>query len=867
MKFFYLCFKACFTSLIILLLTSTPSLAANTWNVRLDEETGLPRLSKGGNSVMSSSFIFFDKNWGWTELESNLKISSPGQYVLNGTNKTLAFDINANISKISNQQMHWDIDLDSKKGRKDVIGGGISFNFDIENFGQELGNPKILSDNSGWTWGEGKNRVELRFKPKPADIFFERDNKNELRVYLYSENIPVGKRSYKATLTLIGDMAITPTLTERFGGEDKSKWTRNILNWKTSPVDLSFLNEPERPAGKRGFVKAKGDQLIYEDGSVAKFWGTNISAYALFNTPKDNVKLQAKRLSELGFNLVRLHHHDSSWVEPNIFGSQKANNTKAINPDSIEKIDWWIKCLKDEGIYVWLDMHVERKLKAGDAITSFEEIAKGKSEVDLKGYNYVNPSIQKAMQDFTEAYVSHRNKYTNTKYVDEPAIAAILITNENDVTNHFGNGLLPDKNVDYHSKLYMAASDSFAKASNLPKNKTWRSWEHGPSKIFLNNLEHQFNVTMIKQLRDLGVKVPIVTTSSWGGDPLSALPSLTSGDMIDAHAYQGYGALEKNPLFAANLTHWLSAAQVLGKPMSVTEWNAEPFPLPDRHTLPLYVASQARLQGWDALMQYAYSQEALREPNKWQGKPSNWHSYNDPAMLATMPAAALMYRRGDVEEAKTTYVLNPGKDLFNNDISPTNSAFIRTAPELGKLTISMPAVAELPWLQKSSIPASAKVFKDNLTSLLAEDATEATSDTGELNRNWDKGYMTINTTKTQAAIGWIGGEKFTLADIEILANTRNASIAVQSVDGMPINKSKKIMVSLAARSVPEAEGQLPFLSEPVEGQLIIKAAKGLKLFKRDIDQKKHELPMSYKNGRYVIKLDKSMETYWLFLTE
>ncbi len=300
MKNFSVFSRACFTSFLIVLLTSTNSLAAGTWNVRLDEDTGLPRLSKGGNGVMSSSFVFFDKNWEWANLDSDLKISSPGQYLLKGTNKLLGFDFNANISKVSSQQMTWNIELDAKKSRKDVIGGGLSFKFDLENFGQELGNPKILSDNSGWVWGEGKNRFELRFKPKPADVFFEKDNKNELRVYLYSGNIPAGKRSYQATLTLTGDMAIAPTLTERFGGEDRSSWTRNILNWKTSPVDLSFLNDSERPAGKRGFVKAKGDQLIYEDGSVAKFWGTNISAYALFNTSKENVKLQARRLSELG---------------------------------------------------------------------------------------------------------------------------------------------------------------------------------------------------------------------------------------------------------------------------------------------------------------------------------------------------------------------------------------------------------------------------------------------------------------------------------------------------------------------------------------------------------------------------------------
>ena len=143
----------------------------------------------------------------------------------------------------------------------------------------------------------------------------------------------------------------------------------------------------ERPAGKHGFLKTKGEQLVFEDGKIAKFWGTNITAYALFDTPKDNVKLQARRLSELGFNLVRIHHFDSMWVDPNIFGPQKSNNTKTIDRNSLEKIDWWIKCLKDEGIYVWLDLHAERHLKSGDDISAFEEIAHGKSDVDLKGYN------------------------------------------------------------------------------------------------------------------------------------------------------------------------------------------------------------------------------------------------------------------------------------------------------------------------------------------------------------------------------------------------------------------------------------------------------------------------------------------------
>ena len=108
--------------------------------------------------------------------------------------------------------------------------------------------------------------------------------------------------------------------------------------------------------------------------------------------------------------------------------------------------------------------------------------------------------------------------------------------------------------------------------------------------------------------------------------------------------------------------------------------------------------------------------------------------------------------------------------------------------------------------------------------------------------------------------------KFTLADIEVSATTRNATIAVQSMDSKPINQSKNLTITLAARSLPKTEYELPFRSEPVEGQLQIKAPKGLKLFKHLLDQRK-EIPVAFKNGQYSVVLDKNLGTYWLSLSE
>ena len=654
-----------------------------------------------------------------------------------------------------------------------------------------------------------------------------------------------------------------PTTAERFGLDDDISWPINLLDWKTAPVDLSFLNAEERPAGKHGFLSIAKGKLVFEDGTPARFWGTNLAAYTLFGTTRENVRLHAHRLSEMGFNLVRIHQHDASWMVPNIFGDRTALDTQNLSLGMLERLDWWIKCLEDEGIYVWLDLDDYRQFKFADKIDGFGEISKGKPTANLTGYNYVNSSIERAMQRFNEAYLNHRNTFNGLIYKDDPAIVALLLTNENDVTFHFGNLLLPIQKVPQHSALYMAQAEAFATKFGLEKEKTWRSWENGPSKLFLNDLEHRFDSEMIQHLRKAGVKVPIVTTSSWGHDPLSSLPALVSGDIIDVHSYGVVDELEMNPSTAPTFIDWIASAHVANRPLSVTEWNVSPFPTPDRHTTPLFVASSASAQGWDALMQLGYSIQPLAGP----GSPSNWQAFNDPALMATLPAAALLYRRGDVQEARTTYVFAPTPDqLFGQLISPKNSIALRTAVEKGKLIIAMPQTRELPWLEKSQFPASAKVITDPNQSLIDPDATYAVSDTGELRRDWGQGTYTIETPRSQAAMGWIGGKQIDLADVGIAVRTRNATVAVQSLDQANISESHSILISLGARSVPEPGNRMPFHSEPVVGRLTIHARRGLKLYKQlrsaSVQQ---EIPTTYENGQYNISLDQNLGTYWLML--
>lgn len=686
------------------------------------------------------------------------------------------------------------------------------------------------------------------------------------------------------TLIVACSLLMFPLLTN---SATQSTYLSSHDNLTTSPVDLSFLNQDARPAGKHGFLKAKGEQLVFEDGTQAKFWGVTIAAFALFFSSDDSIKLQAKRLSSLGYNLVRIHHHDSPWVSPNIFGDPNKTTSGKIDPAQIAKIDWWIKCLKDEGIYVWLDLHVGRQLKPKDNILNFEDMTNNKNNsVDLKGFNYLNPSIENAMQKFNEAYLTHINPYTGLAYKDEPAIATILITNENDFTSHGAFAFLPNKPYPHYTQIYMERARAFADRHHLsfnisrfwPSNdpnsfvnrlqrkidRTWMAWEPGPSKIFLNDVEHQFNVRMIKHLKGLGVKVPIVTTSSWGENGISALPALNDGDMIDVHSYQNAAAhpLQNASDKQANFIDWIAAAQLVNKPLSISEWNSDPFPSPYRHLLALDIASQASFQGWDAMMLYAYAQSPFDEQTM---RASNWDSALDPSITSTSPLAALLYRRGDVKEAKTTYVLDAGQALFNEGISPYTSALIRNATTFGKLNMALPATPELPWLSKSPVIKNAIYIQDKNNALTTNNINLTKTTDQEITHNWAQGYLTINTPKTQAALGQIADTKISLQDVEITSKTQNVVISVQSLENNAVRQSKNLLIALVT-DAKQADNKIDFYSEPIIATLTINSTiKGLNICSNQ--GKTNQPSISYAEGKYKIKLDGHSNLGYLFLSQ
>ena len=79
----------------------------------------------------------------------------------------------------------------------------------------------------------------------------------------------------------------------------------------------------------------------------------------LFGTPRENVPRQARRIAQLGYNIIPNSSARLELGSAQLFGNHP-RDTRHLDPRSLDAIDYWVKCLKDEGVYVWLDMHYLR---------------------------------------------------------------------------------------------------------------------------------------------------------------------------------------------------------------------------------------------------------------------------------------------------------------------------------------------------------------------------------------------------------------------------------------------------------------------------------------------------------------------------
>jgi hypothetical protein len=201
----------------------------------------------------------------------------------------------------------------------------------------------------------------------------------------------------------------------------------------------------------------------------------------------------------------------------------------------------------------------------------------------------------------------------------------------------------------------------------------------------------------------------------------------------------------------------LALRRVLGKPHCVTEYN---------HAAPntfgseafLLLAVYGALQDWDAVYAFAYAHGRDWDARRIQGF---FDIGQHPTRMATLPAAAALFVRGDVQPAKQRLVVALGKEREVEALRTGRAWELVHAGHAG-----VPREAALVHriaLATDPAPRDAKPRPE-----AGKPRARHVSDTGEL--IWDlgdpkRGVVTVNTPRSNAVIGYGGGKRFDLGGV------------------------------------------------------------------------------------------------------
>ena len=189
----------------------------------------------------------------------------------------------------------------------------------------------------------------------------------------------------------------------------------NITNVRTWPgVD-------NRPAGQLGFISPQGDHFVDGEGNEIRFIGTQCGMTGCFPTHEQADKL-VKEFTRYGINIIRMHYvsHRTPKQYPVL--------DSFIEPLQLEKFDYFIAKLKENGIYVYFQLNIARKFSSVNGIVNPTKLPKYKNGVDN-----LNPRMIELQKKFHKEILEHVNPYTGLAYKDEPCISMMELANENSI--------------------------------------------------------------------------------------------------------------------------------------------------------------------------------------------------------------------------------------------------------------------------------------------------------------------------------------------------------------------------------------------------------------------------------------------------
>ena len=593
------------------------------------------------------------------------------------------------------------------------------------------------------------------------------------------------------------------------------------LLWHDMPIDISSAFGKKEVAGSHGFLKTEGENFVFEDGTPVKFWGVNFNSAQNFPEHSHSEKV-ARRLARAGVNMVRLHQLDAEWASPNIFAfkrGKRQEDSRTFDEESLERLDYLIYCLKNEGIYIYLDFLTYRRFRVGDGVENSELLPEAG-----KPYCVFDRKMIELQKEYNRKLLTHVNKFTGVAYKDEPAIALAEVVNECDLLDAEYAKITAEP---YRSQL-LSRFRAYAAEKGVAHPKEDLEKRTDPlMREFLLKVQKEYVTEIIGDIRKAGGKFPMTAMNRESDRTVILTNGIT--DFSDSHAYWRGGTQSNfmnDPMSLQQsnvITRQLVTNAIEGKPFFVSEWDA-PWPNEFRADVTLWTAAVGAFQNWSGFTLHTYRYgtaeqdyitEKLGRTLALGGSYSRglFDCYNDPAKMGLFYHAALILRRGDVSSAKEKTV-----------VSFTEGEYLSCEKERHLKKTYSPRYEE--W--KSLRFAEGEGKKE-----LEKVPQEVVSDTGELRRNYKKGVGYIDSPRTQATYGFCHGEN-KLTDVEIDVKNDFATVAVSSLTDLPIAKTDNILLTAVGRadntdcgynffhSSLKKEGRAPILADVIEATIKVK---------------------------------------------
>jgi len=632
--------------------------------------------------------------------------------------------------------------------------------------------------------------------------------------------------------------------------EEEKSWSPFYIPWnycEGSKADVGFLLDA--PAGKYGFLKARNGHFYFENSRKMKFWGVNIhSSNACFPNHGQAEDI-ARRLRQLGCNIVRMHLLDNE--EPLGVIDAGYNDTQHLSESQMERLDYFVYQLKKNGIYVCFDVLGlgARRFKLGDGVQDFSNIKPGS-----KGVSFFNQRIIELSRKFALDFLSHKNPYTGNSYLNEPAVAMVEMTNENTL---FDEAIKKSISPYYQNEISNMWAAWLKEKGKTPGDSRER-WSQ--DREFMFELQDSYQKDMYNYLRSIGVKVPIGSSNSQ--EDILTLAADNSMDFTDTHPYWDHVALtasefrihnrpmiRQSHLNPCTILNTIARARIKGKPCIVTEWDSM-WPNDWRAADILTTASYAILNDFDALFLYAYNGGWEMS---WDGLGQKLYYptvvFNDPATMGIFPLGALIFLRGDPMPAKNSYSVyyNVNKLFREFDMSQDiqRLAGIAYSSRLERVFLNASSGgSEKSATDYSGLPEKAKGLGI------------VQSDTGEISRDFKKGVFTLDTPRTVSFSGFIGGGKtHDSGVVRFISGTDFATIIMTSLDGKDLGSSGHLLLGAIGRARNKGQklaphksknisdlsrdvyvlnkGAGPILIESIDGEVLIKNRRLTKVFSLD----------------------------------